>query len=53
MNFEKIEDPILLLIEQYKNHPSILAINANFTGNQFSFQYFSESEIKRENFSSK
>ena len=48
MNFEQIEDPVLRVIEQYKNHPSILAINANFKGKQFSFQLFSKSEIKKE-----
>ena len=48
VNFEKIEDPVLRVIEQYKNHPSILAINAKFKGKQFSFQPFSISEIKKE-----
>ena len=42
------EDPILLVIEQHKNHPSILTINAKVMGKQFSFQYFSKSEIKKE-----
>ena len=48
MNFEQIEDPVLRVIERYKNHPSILAINAKFMGKQFSFQPFPKSEIKKE-----
>ena len=48
MNFEQIEDLVLQVIEQYNNHPSILAINADFKGKQFSFQPFSKSEIKKE-----
>ena len=47
MNFEQIEDPVLRVIEQYKNHPSILAINVKFKGKQFSFQPFSKTEIKK------
>ena len=48
VNFEQIEDPVLRVIEQYKNHPSISAINAKFKGKQISFQPFSKSEIKKE-----
>ena len=48
VNFEQIEDPVLRVIEQYKNHPSIFAINTKFKGKQFSFQLFSKLEIKKE-----
>ena len=47
VNFEQIEDPVLQIIEQYKNHPSILAINGKFNGKQFYFQPFSKPEIKQ------
>ena len=32
------EDPILRIIEQYKNHPSIVAINEKNLNKQFSFE---------------
>ena len=47
LNFEQIEDPVLRVIEQCKNHPSILVINAKFKGKQFPFQPFSKSETKK------
>ena len=47
-NFERTEDPNLRVIEQYKNHPSILSINAKFMGKQFQFQSFLQSKIKKE-----
>ena len=48
MNFANTEDPVLRIIRQYKNHLSILALNAKFKGKQYSFQPFSKSEIKKE-----
>ena len=47
VNFEQFEDPVVQVIEQCKNHPSILFINAKFKGKQFSFQPFSKSETKK------
>ena len=41
----RIEHPILRIIEQYKNHPSIITINNN---NDFSFQDITKSEINQE-----
>ena len=38
VNFEQVKDPVLRAIEHYKNHLSILAINAKFMEKQFSFQ---------------
>ena len=47
VNFEQIEDPVLRVTEQCKNHPSILAINSKFMRKQFSFQPFPKSKIKK------
>ena len=35
MEIDHIEDPILRIIEQYKNHPSIVAINESNLAKQF------------------
>ena len=41
----RIGHPILRIIEQYKNHPSIIAINNQNIGRRFSFQEITKSEI--------
>ena len=43
-----IEHPILRIIEQYENHPIIIAINNQNMDRQFSFQEITKSEIKQE-----
>ena len=43
-----IEDPILCIIEQYKNHPSNVAINEKKLNKQLSFEYMPKSEVERE-----
>ena len=43
-----IEHPILRIIEQYKNHPSIIPTNNQNMDRQFSFQEISKSEINQE-----
>ena len=49
LSFEyRIEHPILNIIEQYKNHPSIIAINNQNMDRRFSFQEITKSEIKQE-----
>ena len=47
VKIDHIEDPILRIIEQYKNHPSIVAINKKKMNKQFSFQYIPKSDVKR------
>ena len=42
------EDPILRIIEKYKNHPSIVPINENNLAKQFSFNYIPKSDVERE-----
>ena len=44
----QIEHPILRIIEQYKNHPSIIAINNQNMDRRFSFQEITKSEINQE-----
>ena len=44
----RIGHPILRIIEQYKNHPSIIAINNQNMGRRFSFQEITKSEINQE-----
>ena len=44
----QIEHPILRIIEQYKNHPSIIAINNQNMDRRFSFQEIKKSEINQE-----
>ena len=48
MEIDHTEDPILRIIEQYKNHPSIVAINENNLAKQFSFKYIPKSDVERE-----
>ena len=48
MEIDHIEDPILRIIEQYKNNPSIVAINENNLAKQFSFKYIPKSDVERE-----
>ena len=48
VEIDHIEDPILRIIEQYKNHPSIVAINENNLAKQFSFKYIPKSDVERE-----
>ena len=43
----RIEHPILRIIEQYKNHPSIIAIINQNMDRRFSFQEITKSEITR------
>ena len=43
----RIEHPILSIIEQYKNHHSIIAINNQNMDRRFSFQQITKSEIKQ------
>ena len=45
---DHIEDSILSIIEQYKSHSSIVAINKKKLNNQFSFEYIPKSDIKRQ-----
>ena len=42
------EDPILRIIEQYKNHPSVVAIKKKYLNKQFSVQYIPKSGVKKE-----
>ena len=44
----RIEHPILWIIEQYKKHPSIIAINNRNMDRRFSFQEITKSEINQE-----
>ena len=48
VEIEHIEDPILSIIERYKNHPSIVAIKEKNLNKQFSFEYIPKSDVKRE-----
>ena len=43
----QIEHPILMITEQNKNHPSIIAINNQNMNRRFSFQEITKSEIIR------
>ena len=45
---DDIEDLILRVIEQNKNHPSVVAINEKKMTKQFSFEYIPKSDIKKE-----
>ena len=45
---EHIEDPILRIIEQFKNHPSVVAINKKKLNKQSSFEYIPKSDVKKE-----
>ena len=44
----RTEHPILRIIKQYKNHPSIIAINNQNMDRRFSFQEIKKSEINQE-----
>ena len=46
--FEQNEDPILCIIEQYKNYPSVVAINEKNLNKQFSFECIPKLDIKKE-----
>ena len=48
VEIDHIEDPILRIIEQYKNHPSVVAINEKHLNKQFTFEYIPKSDIKKE-----
>ena len=48
VEIDHIEDPILCIIEQYKNHPSAVAINEKHLNKQFSFKYVLKSDVERE-----
>ena len=48
VEIDHIEDPILRIIEQHKNHPSVVAINEKNLNKQFSFEYIRNSDIKKE-----
>ena len=48
VEIDHTEDPILRIIELYKNHPSIVAINKNNMAKQFSFKYIPKSDVERE-----
>ena len=43
-----IEDPTLRIIEQYKSHPSVVAINEKKFNKQFSFECILKSDVKKE-----
>ena len=48
---QNIEDPTLKAIMKYKNHPSILAIQAKYKGkNKFSFREVTTQNIEKEIF---
>ena len=48
VNIDYIEDPIARSIEQYKNHPSIVAIKSKSTNKYFKFNSISKAEIEKE-----
>ena len=48
MEIDHIEDPILRIIEQYKNHPSVFAISEQKLNKHFPFEYIPKSGIKKE-----
>ena len=48
VEIDHIEDLILRIIEQYKNHPSVAAIHEKTLNKQFSFEYVPNSDIKKE-----
>ena len=48
VEIDHIEDPILRIIEQYKNHPSVVAIDKKKLNKQFSFEFMPKSDIKKE-----
>ena len=40
------------IIEQYQNHPSVVAINEKKLNKQFSFEYIPKSDVEKGNFKS-
>ena len=48
VEIDHIEDPILRIIEQYKNHPSAVTINEKNLNKQFSFKYVLKSDVEKE-----
>ena len=48
VEIDHIEDPILRIIEQYKNHPSIVAIKEKKLNKQFFFEHIPKSDVERE-----
>ena len=48
VEIDRIEDPLLHIIEQYKNYPSVVAINEKKLNKEFSFEYIPKSDIKKE-----
>ena len=48
VEIDHIEDPILRIIEQYKNYPSVVAINEKKLNKQFFFKYIPKSDVERE-----
>ena len=48
VNIDHIKDPITRSIEQYKNHPSIVAIKSKTTNKYFNFSIISKSEFEKE-----
>ena len=48
VNIDHIEDPIARSIEQYKNHPSIVAIKSKIINKYFKFNSISKTEIEKE-----
>ena len=52
VEIDHIEDTILRIIEQYKNHPSIVALTEKKLNKQFSFEYIPKSDVEKGNFKS-
>ena len=48
VNLDNIDDPLEIIKEKYKNHPSIVAILDNKFDKSFSFQPVSKEEIEKE-----
>ena len=48
VNNDHIEDPIARPIEQYKSHPSIIAIKVKDTNKYFKFNSISKAEVEEE-----
>ena len=52
VEIDHIEDPILSIIEQYKNHPSIVAINEKKIEQAVFLQVYTKVRCKKGNFKS-
>ena len=46
-NIDHFEDPIAISIEQYKNHPRIVAIKGKCINQYFKFNIISKAELRR------